>query len=253
VKLFGKNTGLKAFWPYILCCALLFVSCGIENYVYLEPVEYVTTVGSTSAHVNLPNNPSPEFRHYVIFYRIYISDRSIDGITTSNQRDINNALASHYNTINPYTVNDNISPSSVGTVFTSLKYYQLHVETNSSGVPTIVSMDQILSSSSSGTVDLIFANEGPSLQVNSPSAELPLRRSAVGFTPSPNRTFFNSTGSGSLSDESRISENSNTDVERNTTSGQYTYVSLYIAATGIDSNFSVVYSRPKHIGIFRLP
>jgi hypothetical protein len=257
VELFNKNTGLKAFRPYILCYALLFFSCGIENYVYLEPVEYVALQGSTSAVITLPSNSSPEFRYYAIFYRIYISDQSIDSITTSGQRSaINSALASHYNRIDPYTINDNISPSSVGTVLTSLKYYPIHVEVNSMGVPTIVSMDQILQSSSPGTFDIVFANIGPYLQINSssPSGELPLRRSANGFTASPNRTFLNSTGSGSLTDESRISDNSNTDVERNpTSSGQYTYASLYIAATGIDSNFSVVYSRPKHIGVFRLP
>jgi hypothetical protein len=242
-------------WLYILCCAVLFVSCGIENYVYLEPVEYVTSQGSTSAHITLPNNSSQEFRYYVIFYRIYISDQSIDGITTSEQRRIiNSALASHYSTIDPYTANDNISPSSVGTVFTSVKYYPLYVEIS----PMIVSMDQILQFTSSGTVDIVFANTGPYLRVNSPSpsGELPLRRSADRFTVSPNRSFFNSTGSGSLSDESRISETSNADVERNssmTSSRRYAYVSLYIAATGIDNNFSAVYSRPKHIGVFRLP
>jgi hypothetical protein len=246
----------------------LFASCGIENYVYLAPVEYVTSVGSTSAHITIPDNFSDlNFRYYAIFYRIYISDQSIDGITTSEQRyTINRTLASHYNTINPYTVNDNSSPSSIGTVFTSLKYYPLYVEISSANI----SMAQILQHSTStyiapltpgSTLDIIFANAGPYLRVNysstSSSADLPLRRSADGFTASPNRSFFNSTGAESLTNENNISENSNADVEKNPNmspaSSRYAYISLYVAATGIDSNFTAVYSRPKHIGIFRLP
>jgi hypothetical protein len=253
----GK-TILKVSWLHILWSVFLFVSCGIENYIYLEPVEYVTSQGSTSARITIPNNSSQEFRYYMIFYRIYISDQSIDGITTSEQRRIiNSTLQSDYNYIDPYTINDNISPSSVGTAFSTRKYYPLYVEiVNPPNAPEIVSMDRILNSTSSGTIDIVFANTGPYLRESFSSlGELPLRRSA-GFTASPNRSFFNSTGSGGLSDESRISETSNVDVERNSSmssSSRYAYVSLYIAATGIDNNFSSVYSRPKHIGIFRLP
>jgi hypothetical protein len=260
---FGK-TILKLFWRRVLCCVFLFASCGIENYVYLEPVEYVTSVGATSANITIPNNSGdPNFRYYAIFYRIYISDQSIDSIGTSGQRSvINQALATHYNTINPYTVNDNISPSSIGTVFSSLKYYPLYVEIGSANI----SMAQILQYSASihiapltlgSTVDIVFANAGPYLRVNysptSSSPDLPLRRSADGFTVSPDRSFFNST---ELTNDGNITENRNADVERNpnmTTSSRYTYVSLYIAATGIDNNFTAVYSRPKHIGVFRLP
>jgi hypothetical protein len=111
------------------------------------------------------------------------------------------------------------------------------------------------------TLDIIFANAGPYLRVNyssgSSSPDLPLRRSADGFTASPNRSFFNSTGADGITNESNISENSNADVEKNPNmspaSSRYTYISLYVAATGIDSNFTSVYSRPKHVGIFRLP
>jgi hypothetical protein len=255
------------FWPYVLYGVFLFVSCGIEDYVYLEPVEYVTTAGSTIAHITIPDNTSNDnFRYYAIFYRIYISDRNIESITTSGQRNIvNPALASHYNSINPYTINDNVSPSSIGTVFSSLKYHQLFVQINTGYYP----MSQILTKSpvsplqsidNNDIVEIVFANAGPYLKINynSPpgdSGELLLRRSD-GFTASPDRTFFNSTGTGSLTDESTISESSNVDVEKNpgmTFPERHTYVSLYIAAAGIDSNFTAIYSRPKHVGVFRLP
>jgi hypothetical protein len=264
----SQKTILEPFWLCVLCCVFFFASCGIEDYVYLVPVEHVTSIGSTSARITIPNNSGdPNFRYYAIFYRIYISDQSIDSITTSEQRyTINRALASHYNTINPYTVNDKISPSSTGTIFTSLKYYPLYVQIGSANI----SMAQILQHSSSAymapltpgsTVDIIFANAGPYLLVNyssgSTSPNLPLRRSADGFTASPNRSFFNSTGADSLTNEININENNNADVEKNPNmspaSSRYAYVSLYIAAAGMDSNFSAVFSRPKHIGVFRLP
>jgi hypothetical protein len=107
------------------------------------------------------------------------------------------------------------------------------------------------------SVDIVFANTGPYLKINyssGNSGELPLRRSADRFTARPDRSFFNTTGSGNLSDGSIVNENSNADVEKNqSSSGRYTYASLYIVAAGIDSNFTAVYSRPKHVGIFRLP
>jgi hypothetical protein len=223
-------------------------------------VEYVTSAGSTSARISIPDNSSSaEFRYYAVFYRIYISDQTIDSITTSQQRyTINRALSSHYNTIDPYTRNDNTSPSSVATVFSSLKYYPLYAEINL----TNASMSQILTDASpynvspGSVVELVFANTGPYLQISGFPGELPLRRSADGFTANPNRSFFNSTGTGSLSDGSGVSENSNADVETNpymSFPDRHTYVSLYIAAAGIDKNFTAVYSRPKHIGVFRLP
>ncbi|MDR0403166.1 MAG: hypothetical protein LBH35_06205 [Treponema sp.] len=228
----------------------------------MAPVEYISTAGSTSARITIPNNSGdPNFRYYAIFYRIYISDQSIDSITTSDQRyAINHALASHYNTINPYTANDNISPSSVGTVFSSLKYYPLYVDSGSANV----SMTQVLTHTAlnpGSTVDIVFAaaNPGPYLLVNSQTPLLlqsfPLRRSSDRFTANPDRTFFNTTGTGSLTDENGISENTNADVEKMSPAASpgYTYVSMYIAAAGIDSNFTAVYSRPKHIGVFRLP
>ncbi|MDR1507868.1 MAG: hypothetical protein LBI67_12275 [Treponema sp.] len=278
----------KNSWRCLFFCAALFFSCGIEDYVYLAPVEYTSLTGSTSARVTIPDNyTDPDyfryFRYYAIFYRIYISDVSTDSITTSEQRyAINHALASHYNAIDPYTVNDNISPSSVGTIFSSLKYYPLYAEVASGN---IVSMSRILQHPNTAGVtppgspiispsiypvfsgniaEAVFALSGPYLKINYNAAgtlnsgELSLYRAsgADGFVAHPDRSFFNSTGSSSLTDETIISENINADVEKNpgmTFSTRYAYVSLYIAASGIDNNFTAVYSRPKHIGIFRLP
>jgi hypothetical protein len=235
----GKGSQ-KTIWFCLcaLCLYFLLISCGIEDYVYLEPVDSVSSTGGTSARIITPNNSgTQEFRYYAIFYRVYISDISVAGsITTSEQRyTINPALSSHYNTINPYTTNDNISPSSVGTVFSSLKYYPLYVNNGSVNVP----MSQLLTTAASFTIELEFPVDplGPYLKTGG-GAELRLRRASDGFTPIPDRRFINST---ELTDENSITENSNADIEKKTGMTlpyRYTYVSMYIAAAGTDKNFT---------------
>ncbi|MDR2766963.1 MAG: hypothetical protein LBB82_01415, partial [Treponema sp.] len=55
-------------------CLLAAASCGIEDYVYLEPVTNASTSGGSTAFFTTPNNPSAEFRYYQIYYRIYLSN-----------------------------------------------------------------------------------------------------------------------------------------------------------------------------------
>ncbi|MDR2661625.1 MAG: hypothetical protein LBC31_01350 [Treponema sp.] len=238
----------------------------MEDYVYLEPVNSAYSVGVTSAVITIPDNSGNDyFRYYAIFYRIYISDLDLSGISSDAQRrDINPALASHYNTLDPYTTSDNISPNAIGTVFSNLRYYPLYVSLDKAGG---IPMYQVLSNQTTGgipslvtggTIHLDFTNDaaqGPFMALSYYSNRLFLFR-AEGFTQRPDRLFYHSVGSGNLSDDSIISSTVNVDVERKTNvsaSQRYTYVSMYIVATGIDSNYTVIYSRPKHIGIFRLP
>ncbi|MDR1143799.1 MAG: hypothetical protein LBK77_06225 [Spirochaetaceae bacterium] len=235
-----------------LCC----LSCGMEDYVYLEPVTSAYSTAVSSAVITTPSNSSTYFRYYTIFYRIYISDLDLSGISSdAERRNINPALASHYNTLDPYTTSDNISPSAIGTVFNNLRYYPLYGSLDQSGE---IPMYQILDNRSAETIRLDFTDTsaGPFMTTTySPGSTFFLFR-AGGFTQRPDRLFYHSSGSGNLSDDSIISSTVNTDVERKTNisaSQRYTYVSMYIAAEGIDSNYTVIYSRPKHIGIFRLP
>ena len=66
----------KALYSFIYLFCVLFVSCGLETYVYLEPVESVITTGDTSAFITLPPVPPQHslFRNYMIYYRIYLTD-----------------------------------------------------------------------------------------------------------------------------------------------------------------------------------
>ena len=262
----NHRLGLRLLLPLLLCQAVFF-SCGIENYVYLEPVSYISTTGTSSAIISIPSNTGSEFRYYAIFYRIYISDANLASITTTEDRtSINPTLASHFNTLAPYTDNDNVSPSSVGTAFTSLRYYPLYVQLGSS----ILSMQQTLGVSPSpplpviapgNVVEFNFVNTGtgPHLRLNTYPNDLPIRRAQDSFTARPDRTFLNNTSvSNAITDESIIDSTTNADIEKHPNrlpANVYdkVYVSLYIAAAGIDNNFAAIYSKPKHIGVFMLP
>jgi hypothetical protein len=238
----------------------------MEDYAYLEPVDSAYSIGVSSAVITIPNNSSSYFRYYTIFYRIYISDLDLSSISSDSQRrDINPALASHYNTLNPYTTNDNVSPNAIGSVFSNLYYYPLFVSMNKvNDIP----LYQVLSDQTTGgipplvtgeTVNLDFTDtsQGPFMTLSYyGSTKLFLFR-AGSFTARPDRLFYHTSGTGTLSDDTIISSTVNADTERKTpinpASQKYTYVSMYIMAAGIDSNYTVIYSRPKHIGIFRLP
>jgi hypothetical protein len=251
----------------LLLCQTMFFSCGIENYVYLEPVSYISTTGTSGAIISIPSNTGSEFRYYAIFYRIYISDANLPSVTTTEDRtSINPTLASHFNTLTPYTDNDNVSPSSIGSAFTSLRYYPLYVQLGSS----ILSMQQTLGISPEPPLPIIAAGNivefnfvstgtGPHLKLNTYPNEFPLRRAQDSFTARPDRTFLNNTSvSNAIIDESIIDSTTNADVEKypnRLPANVYdkAYVSLYIAAAGIDNNFAAIYSKPKHIGVFILP
>lgn len=241
-------------WTRIFSAVFFFslVSCGVDEYAYLEPIENVSST-ITSSIVFLPGSSAAEFRNYTIFYRLYISDELSTSITTDGERrTINASLASHYNTLDPYTINDNTSPAAIASVFNSLRYYSLFL--SSDGV-TDRPLYSILNLPGGGRMDLDFTNPNPGsfLTINFGPRFYLFR--AAGFTARPNRLFYNTEGAGSLTDTGIITSDVNSDVEPKSipASPRYTYVSLYVLASGIDDNFSPLYSRPKHIGIFRLP
>ena len=245
---------MKANSAFLLLLLFLFFSCGLETYIYLDPVESITIRGMNSVSIILPQQPpasSDYFRYYTIYYRIYISDVNLTSITNDTQRrQINPNLANHYNVLDPYTTSDNVSPNALESVFERLKYYFLYV--NDAG--TARSINTVLGSAIfNAMVELDFTVNPPIMRVNSGTPSV-LNRASTNFTSRPDRLFVNTTGTDNLSDCSIISDIVNADVERiEADSGLFTYVSMYIFAVGIDENYSPLYSKPKHIGIFRLP
>ena len=239
---------------YSLFFALLLVSCGLENEVYLEPVEIVSSISLNSAEIVLPANPAPEFRYYGIYYRIYLSDYPSTSVTVDSERNlINAALGTHYRTLDRYTTDDFISPSALDMVFRDLKYYSVFLKDPSG---TERALSEVLYSPAAGVIRLDFTAYKNSTLIDTMGVSYELLRarsnSFASFPPDRLLVYSNV-----LSDGSIITNEINADLQKKSSgageTGQYTYISLYILAAGIDNNYSPIFSRPKHIGIFMLP
>ena len=236
---------------YFLLC---IVSCGLETYIYLYPVEIITSTEVTRGEVFLPTQypPSDEyFRNYTIYYRIYLTDfyepTFVDG---SQRRNVNTFLDDHFNTLSRYTVSESLMTTAITKAFSDLNYHIL-----SAADPVTqeeIPLYRILNSPSPGTVPVRFDFTAFHIPYfTEPSGNSYLLFRSRSSEPAPNRLFNYSESLAT----SPITSNSNADVQPKTGSGstRYAYVSMYILASGIDNGYSQIFSRPSHIGIFLLP
>jgi hypothetical protein len=255
---------IGTFFLVLFLCFLwagFSVSCGIEDYFYLYPVPLgnIQIQLNSWASVTLPSIDLQEFYYFTnfsIYYRIYISDileTAAIQLSTSSLSRINAALSSDYFAISPYTTtNTQNAPVnvSINSIFGSRNYYLL----------TLANADienSVLATSSPGrTLELEFdpiqtGRQYPYLAINGQYYDL-FRSDGNGiFNPLPDRYFVNSS---QLNSSQNATSAINADVANKNVSGpRYTYVSMYIVASGIDNNFSPINSIPTHIGIFRLP
>jgi hypothetical protein len=233
---------------------LFFLSCGIDEYVYLEPVP-MGSVRSRQGNpdiidITLPNSfiQSPEFfRNYSIFYKIYLSNYPPAGsISIDDYDDINPTLNSDYIAIEPYTnvtpSDTSISPQSVERVFSSRDYKKIAVE--GENIDTLLDNttdNKILALDFSDTANI----DNPVLTLDGGDSYI-LRRAIESFASS--NTFNNN----EILLSSAIPDD-NDDAAMNIENATECYVMLYIVKEGIDINFSRIYSFPTSIGLFRLP
>jgi hypothetical protein len=258
---------LKGFRFFRLCLSVLvisiLVSCGIEDYIYLDPVDQgIPRILNTHAFVRLPQYSADQqvyFRYFIIYYRIYISGLLVPGtVSTDQMGTINSALSSDYYAFLPYTNTDNtVVPTTMGDTFLNRKYYPLALENNA--------ITSYLGSGSLGSIiTLDFARPSPlrpafflgDTRENQSLTPINLwRYSESGImVPYANNRFFTNHSDINTSDFINQTTFTNLDIAGNSVSGpKYTYVSMYILAYGMDNNFSPVYSTPTHIGIFLLP
>jgi len=254
-----SKTGRYSLLLFSLLSFIFSLSCGLEEYIYIDYISESRKTDNTSASIQLPSSSNDGygtngnfFTHFEIYYRIYISDVGYTSIIdTSQMSSINSALYSDYTSLYYLTNKTGTSsnPSNLETVFSNRRYFKLNLEYNS--------IDDILGRGSLGqTLEISFGTNGvkPVLKLNGVS--YPLQRAVSGpgliFTPIPDRTFFNSS---ELCKNANVTNESNADVAANTQTGKvfdYTYVSMYIFAIGRDY-ITTIYSQPTHINIFRLP
>ena len=234
-----------------------FLSCGLEEYYYLDPVPQssITMELNNKATIQMPSSSYSYFTHFSIFYRVYISGSAVTGtIQTSYDalRNINPALAADFSAIYPLTDITNTGSTNVGAQFKSRRFYELELY----GIDIASILD---STAFGGTMVIEFPpNTGslPTLTLNGASFSLYRSTGDGTFAPRPNRYFLNHPD---LNSSANTAAHINADVADNIgissdPAQRYTYAIMYLSAIGLNSqDITIVYSKPVFIGIFRLP
>jgi len=232
----------------IFFAGVLFTTCGVQEIYYLPQV--LSNIGrdfNTEARITVPSINQYYARGYRIFYRIYISDNSVTGISQSDISSISSTLVSDYNYFASLTDSTNTASVPNINTFRNRSYYELEFE----GIRDITSV----LTTAGGNVTIRFLGiigERPVLIIN--GKEYILSRSNGGGTFSPvpeDRYFFSSP---ELNAYGNANSEVNADVAGRSGVSQYAYVCMYIVATGQNpTNFTRIYSKPTLISIFRLP
>jgi hypothetical protein len=235
-----------------LLSLFLFFSCGIEDYLYINPVPmgFVFVDSVSRAIIQLPVISEYYFTHFTIYYRIYVSNVSLTSISEAQLNDINPLLYSDYYAFKPYTDNTDQVPTSIGPLFANRNFHILEVEG--------ANIEDVLSGAAGGGVATLEFVQSPGsipfLMVNNTFAYSLYRSSGYGrFNPLPDRHFVNSSG---LNSSANAVPTINADVANKSIpagSPRYTYAAFYITGTGIDGNYSPIYSTPTFIAVLRLP
>jgi hypothetical protein len=243
----------------VFSALLLFTfSCGVEDYLYLIPVDESRVrldAFNTTATVSLPNFSTTEYNYFTnfsLFYRIYISDANIIATypySSSDLYTINSSLSSDFSALAYYTSTSNTTSvaTNLGSQFSSRRYYALEIDDN---LDDYFLGRQIMLDFSPGRAPVLIVNP------SSPSEQTYTLRRTGGegnFRPVPSdRLFFNSQDLNSSANATALINN---DVQDKTSAvaPRRTYASIYIVTTGRDYNLTPLYSRPTHVGIFLLP
>ena len=236
----------------------VFLSCGIDEYYYLPqvPENNIERTFNTGAIVILPSISSYYgAQYYNIYYRIYISDKSVDGVITNlpsqEIRDISSVLFNDINAFSSVTDPTSTSLPSANT-FSNCEYFDLE----------FVGEDiNSMLSASGGRLNIVFPTEvgGIPYVILNNGSPVYLRRCSEKLTsPSPNDLYFQNTSELSnfeLSSSNTIINYGNKDVSSERSELiEHAYVSMYVVAVGYNNReFTRFFSKPTHISIFKLP
>jgi hypothetical protein len=254
MPMIAKQTEVRLLFLFFVLSPWLFLSCGIEDYAYLQPVPSgdIRLTLNNMATVPLPAQAGgSNFTHYTLYYRIYISDIQESGEiqkSRSAMERINPTLSSDYFYLEPYTnVNTSVN-TSTATLLQNRSYQVLSYIQGNSELSDVVK-------NGPDNLELHFPITGsiPSLTYGGTTYNLYRSNGSGTFNPQPDRYFRNSS---EICSATNISNTVNADVVNKPGSSgpRYTYVALYIAATGLsEPAYTPFYSIPTFIGVFRLP
>ena len=234
----------------LVCSSLL--ACGIDDYIYLDPV--------TDTDWNFQNQkivctfPTSQtdgyFQNYVIYYRLYPStvNKSGNTVKPSDFSAISSAMYSDYLSIYPYSTDDDEAPVNLQSLLeNSLAYKELAlgqavISKDELGTVIEVDAENLFGDTSHGktiTIDFNLPSletAHPSLIINETKHRL-LREDET--TTLPSRDFL------------QAASMSGGDFEG--TSQTFVYAMFYIVAKGIDESFSTLLSRAAFLGALQLP
>jgi len=253
----GSSTGKFLAIIILFLSLLVFISCGLEDYPYIDniPQSNITQEMNYRAIVRIPSTNTSAFSRFIIFYRIYVSNRSEQSPTPGIFSTMNSVLAQDYNSIAPYIDSDTLVNTNMDTLFSGRQYKYLFLENHN--------IDDVLSDESSYPsirgATLIFdfsSSKNPTMTIGSSVYTLMRSNGNGAFNPlPPDRYFVNRED---LWKSENINANTNADVVN--MSGitesdlHFTYVAMFIAAAGINPNtWSYIYSTPSLIHVFELP
>ena len=236
--------------------SFIFGTCGLEDYVVIYPVPQsnITQQLNNHAVVRIPNNnTSPPFSHFVIFYRIYVSDYSEESPTPGVFNTINTELNRDYVAISPLIDSETQVNNNMETIFLARGYKYLYLEGGNLA-------DTVLASSVLGNI-LVFdfaAGGVPTMTIGGTDVYRLWRSNGNGtFSPKPtdSRYFMNYDD---IWDPQYISTTDSADVvnKAGISAGatHYTYAAMFIVAVGMDiSTHAYLYSTPSLIHVFQLP
>jgi hypothetical protein len=231
------------------------LTCGVEDYPFINPIpqDNITQRMNSQARVVIPNSNlgNMYFTHFIIFYRIYISDMIELSPSESNLNNINSDLNSHHSRVKPYIGNDSMGSSSIETLFSSMGYFPLELED--------AKIENVLNTGSFNRTLVIDFQQAPGSipYLTLGSTEYRLRRINGGenITILPENHYF--VNSPDLRDPNNIRDSYiNIDItdKSDAIDKRHTYVSMYIAAIGFNPQTYVqLYSSPAFIGVLCLP
>jgi hypothetical protein len=243
---FGKSSNKPvfplAFLPFFMIAVIVcgMSACGIDDEPYLSPVDPSGVVLSMNTNAQIDGistiGETEYAPSYLLYYKIYISDRSESSAISSDMMSgINTTLSSDYNGILPYTT---LNTSSIQvftpTVFSNRNFYPMRVNSTE----TLVS--------STSRITIAFTST-PSLTLNNGTAQTLYRSNDGGsFTPLPEDDLR-------FRNFSELRNTQNRDVAQGS-GGIYSYCAVYIIKRGVNPNtLTAIYSAPTFIAVFRLP
>jgi len=230
----------------------VLLSCGIDEYYYLPQVPEISvqTNFNTYATVNLPKIPDDYYYAtcYTIFYKIYVSNKQTQSSSPSEFNLISSSLYSDYNYLLQFTNPVNTSANTSTNTFKNRNFYELEFE----GKDNITMLPK-----NGGNLSINFSTTtgfNPFASLNNSVENIHLLRSRKLTLAEPDDLYFQNTDelrSGAITTPIR---NADVAAGRQGEDMIFTYVAMYIAAVGTNSNnFTTIYSKPTFINVFILP